>query len=807
VVCGDRVGARARVLWGQRGAVTLLGCVLSVLLGCETSPTPGADASTDATNDGGDAGRRALPQCPEDWVPAERGGCGPAVILCAPDGGAALGVCVGRDLRTPRTVRDPDGEEGTAFYLQENGEIGGGWSRRPWTCRPGWRSMPDGSCAANLREDCPTNTMPLPDGTCTATGADQCRGTFADMPPEAAGQRVLYVLESATGMADGTREAPYPTMAAAMTAHPTAEWFMLGRGQYPMDIQQRQSIHLIGLCAPLTITLPSRGEVEPYLEIVGKGAELDLRGVTVGSALVTAAVYEGASLRVEHTVLLSGTYSTLRLNDGDRGEIRDTVIYGTRTTFRHALEIQNSSHLEASRVHISAGNSPAVLVERGTSELVADNIAISRSSGRAVVVEQASSLSLTGSAIYDGVTSGIRVDGRGRLEDVDIHHIVPGGSMLTAHTGVHAAFGAQLTARRLRISDVANNGLRIRKIGTHVDIEDLLIEDTHPLPGRGGGEGIWMNDLATARIRRARITRVHASGVRLEQDPTIDLRDAIIRTVVPEPEGFIGNGLTAFVGGQITARRVLVEDHSASVFAAIGLPPRSIRLIPNPEEVWGRAINPVSRVDAEDVIARRQQPRVERRPVTSVMLGSNTNFRGDRLALDGPHGIGVAVLTLGLSTDLVIRELLVNKQIPPEAAGLLRVALGPSLDGPSTATVRNLFLRDLHSGWVFSSSEIASEPEVRRAAHSLYVGAGSTLRVEDFVADGAAEGEIGAVGLGRLQLSRGVLRNHRRCAVARNSQVEDTVIEMSEVEQIENGREGICDLTDLPIVQVPASPN
>jgi hypothetical protein len=78
--------------------------------------------------------------------------------------------------------------------------------------------MPDGSCAANLREDCPANTMPLPDGTCTATGADQCRGTFADVPPEAAGQRVLYVLESATGMADGSREAPYPTMAAAMGA-------------------------------------------------------------------------------------------------------------------------------------------------------------------------------------------------------------------------------------------------------------------------------------------------------------------------------------------------------------------------------------------------------------------------------------------------------------------------------------------------------------------------------------------------------------------------------------------------------------
>jgi hypothetical protein len=740
-------------------------------------------------------------------VPAERGGCGPAVILCAPEGGAALGVCVGRDLRTPRTVRDPDGEEGTAFYLQENGEIGGGWSRRPWTCRPGWRQMPDGSCAANLREDCPANTMPLPDGTCTATGADQCRGTFADVPPEAAGQRVLYVLESATGMADGSRDAPYPTMTAAMAAHPTAEWFMLGRGRYPVNANRAASIHLIGVCAPLTFVGPA-GDVEDlYLEVRGGDHVLHVEGITLGSSRVTATAALWSTLRIERSVIQSGEHATLRLDSEVRGTLRDVVIYGTRTPYRRAVEVQNDSHLVASRVHIVAGNSPGLLAELGASEVVADNIAISRHSNNAIFIQEGSSLTLTGSTIYDGRNSGVRVDGRGRLEDVDIHHIVPDGSMLTYHAGLHAAYGAQVTVRRLRISDVANNGMLIRMNRTHVDAEDVVIDETHPLAGRGGGEGIGMSDLATARVRRARISRVHASGVRLQEDPSIDLRDVAIRSVVPEPEGLLGNGFTAFVGGQVTARRVLVEDHSASVAAAIGLPPRTIRLIPNPEEVWGRPINPISRLDLTDVIARRQRPRAERRPVTAVMLGSNTTFRGDRIALDGPHGIGVAVLTLGISTDLVIRELVSNNQIPAEAAGFLRVALGPSLDGPSTATVGNLFLRDLHSGWIITSPETASEPEVRRAAYSLYVGAGSTLRVEDFAADGAAEGEVGAVGLGRLQLSRGLIRNHRRCAVARSTLLEDTVIELDSVERQENGAEGICDLSDLPIVQPPTSPN
>ena len=806
VVCVDRVGARLLRRSGPRGFLVSLICVLGALLGCESSPTQGADAGTDATPDGGDGARRPLPQCPEDWVPAERGGCGPAVILCAPDGGAALGVCVGRDLRTPRTVRDPDGEEGTAFYLQENGEIGGGWSRRPWTCRPGWRQMRDGSCAANLREDCPANTMPLPDGTCTATGADQCRGTFADVPPEAAGQRVLYVLESATGTADGSRDAPYPTMTAAMAAHPTAEWFMLGRGRYDLNIYQERSIHVIGACAPLTLVGAATGVFPPTVEVQGIGHELHLEGVTLGSAGVSAAAAYGASMRIVKSVVLSGTVSTLRLDEDVRGAMSDVVVFGTRNSGRRAIEVQNRSSIILRRVHVVAGDSPGVVVGLGSS-MNGEDLVVSDFADTGLYVTEGSTARLVGAALVNGQSTGILMYGRGQLDDIDIHGVVPSGAMLTRNAAIHAGFGGQISARRVRISDVANNGIRIRKLGTHVDVEDLVIEDTRPLAGRGGGEGIWMSELSTARVRRASISRVHGSGVRLQEDPTVDLREIAVRTVLPELEGFVGTGLSVFVGGHITSRRVLVEGHSASVIAAIGLPPRTIRLIPNPEEVWGRAINPIARIDTVDLIARRQQPRVERRPVTAIMLGSNTTLQGDRIALDGVHGIGVAVLTLGLSTERVIQELVLNDQIPAEAAGPLRVALGPSLDGPSSATVQNLYVRDLHSGWILSSPEVASEPEIRRAAYSLYVGAGSTLRVEDFAMDGAADGEIGAVSLGRLQLSQGVLRNHRRCAIARNSLVEDAVIEVSDVERIENGGDGICDLTDLPIVQVPASPN
>src|SRR3954453_1801789 len=89
----------------------VLGAIVSLSLGgCGgTAPAP-RDAGPDAP---------AWP-CTPDWGAYPRGGCGPAVLLCAPDGGAAPGACNGVDLTAPRRIDDGDGDGGTVpgFYRQ-----------------------------------------------------------------------------------------------------------------------------------------------------------------------------------------------------------------------------------------------------------------------------------------------------------------------------------------------------------------------------------------------------------------------------------------------------------------------------------------------------------------------------------------------------------------------------------------------------------------------------------------------------------------------------------------------------------------
>ncbi|MBI5517794.1 MAG: hypothetical protein HY909_28745, partial [Deltaproteobacteria bacterium] len=61
--------------------------------------------------------------CPPEWVAHAQGGCGPAVVLCPGDGGAAPGACEGIDYTHPHPV----GDGGTSFYRLPDGAVGGGW--------------------------------------------------------------------------------------------------------------------------------------------------------------------------------------------------------------------------------------------------------------------------------------------------------------------------------------------------------------------------------------------------------------------------------------------------------------------------------------------------------------------------------------------------------------------------------------------------------------------------------------------------------------------------------------------------------
>ena len=200
---------------------TLGGVALGALLwGCDEPAPPGV----------------ATWPCPARWVRARGGGCGPAVLLCVSDGGAAAGACRGVDLADASVVPGPDGSTMRGFYRRSDGTIGGEWREpgepdgppaetwRPETgvgeCRTGWLRSSDGTCNPRMLPVCPDGAEALPGGRCTPTALEDCpSGRYADLGMEATGDRVVHVRAGAEGRsADGSPSRPFPTVAEGVAA-------------------------------------------------------------------------------------------------------------------------------------------------------------------------------------------------------------------------------------------------------------------------------------------------------------------------------------------------------------------------------------------------------------------------------------------------------------------------------------------------------------------------------------------------------------------------------------------------------------
>jgi hypothetical protein len=168
--------------------------------------------------------------CPAGWVPSDRGGRGPAALLCAPSGGAAPGACEGHP-STPPVFTASDAVVHRGFACATDGTIVGGFpslsdeeippsdfepspptgapspsfapSAPRMDCPRGWVAR-DELCAPTLSMSCGPYAGPLPDDSCTAT-ADCPSSPFADAPVGAA---LRYVRADAPPGGDGTIEPP-----------------------------------------------------------------------------------------------------------------------------------------------------------------------------------------------------------------------------------------------------------------------------------------------------------------------------------------------------------------------------------------------------------------------------------------------------------------------------------------------------------------------------------------------------------------------------------------------------------------------
>ncbi len=716
---------------------TILSVTATIALGCGSPPA--IDAS----------GRWS---CPASWVPHARGGCGPAVLLCVPGGGAADGVCNGLDLAHLGAATD-GGSSG--FRVLPDGGIGGAWPEEDQsptaptfdratsvggvgTCPALWTLRNDRTCDPNLNPACPTDTAALPGGACTATGVRACGASeYADPGAEAVGHTVVRVREGADpSVADGSVARPYGTVQGGIDAAGADGFVLVAAGTYREALVARGLVHIVGRC-PTSVTIePPDGSAS--ISASSSAVDVDLRGVRLlggGIVVDTGAHARLRSVRVTRA-LSRGIYVT-GVGSVLRGE--DVFVDETRTDADGArgrgAQVSLGARLELSRAVVARSHGVGVFAnEGGTMQL--EDVVVRDTQGtpaaRASGITAEASTGVMRRVVSQGNMGwGVRAarnTSRLSLDDCVVRDQLPVGGYLGR--GLEAIEGASLVATRVSVSASLDTGVFGHGPGTHVELRACSVIGTR-LPAMAApgvfGRGLECQDGARCDVvdswfDQNRDTGIFGTGT----GTTINMSNTgvwhtIAPSATPQSPDPAGWGLGVESGASLVARGAhLFENHgggAVSVGANTSLTLDScaivstIRTTPSSRGEGVRATDDSNarivhcRFDANDIAVFAQrgavaviedsiasQSAVGKRGSVGIGFASQ---RGGRVVVrrslvDGIRGLGISAWGAGSRADVEDSTIRGGE---PNAAGdtgrALNCVLGATIAATRVRLIRN----------------------------------------------------------------------------------------------------------------------
>ncbi len=555
--------------------------------------------------DGGDASGQWA--CPAHWVANARGGCGPAVFLCGPDGGAMTGACAREDLSHGTPVTDPDGGIGSTFFLASDGGIRGGWHEpgddagppspgergvpsAMWSpdagipsCPPSWTRLADGTCDPGLRTDCPAMSRAIPGGGCTPTADVDCpAGEYADVSAESAGARVVYVRAGAdVATQDGTIAHPFATIGSGIAAAGASGWVLVAAGEYPESIAVHASVHIVGVCAA-RVSIRASGVNAILASLVG--LMLDVRRVGVLGGRTSIAIRSDAHATFTAVRIADAGGRAIEASSSSTTVTLDRVlIEGTLATppYSDGIAIAALSGAQVTASHSVVHNSVGVAVTSsgsGAHVTLADSIVentqwhADRTNGEGLVAFRGGTIDATRAVIRNNHTVGAEATGDGaviHLEDVVVRDTATDGAGIGG-IGVAVGGGGIASVTRVLAERNGNAEVAADGAGSRLTVSDSVLRATQPsVEGTGYGAFASAGSVIEA-------TRVIAEGNSLaamsaEDDGTrLSVTDSILRgTLSPAPE-LVGAALLAWPGAIIDAHAVLAVDHRVGALAASG---------------------------------------------------------------------------------------------------------------------------------------------------------------------------------------------------------------------------------------------
>ena len=442
-------------------------------------------------------------------------------------------------------------------------------------CPTGFRETSDGEITVcdpfpeSGREPCADGMAHLPGSPgCTPIGSACPSDEWAPVDGLAS---VAFVRAGASPGGDGSRTAPFATIAAALAAPVRAEVIALARGTYDEPVDLPSATTLLGACTAETILAPSSPADTPVVRagdgavavadltidggspaiLIEDGAELDLRGVAIARSSGAAVVVRtGARFRAEG----------LRVRD----------VSASTTGAGHALDVDGAT-AEVRNAAIERATEHAITVRGATASVVLERCDVRDTQSRATDRLLGQALTMTGGATatidashFEGHRDkAIRADDAGttlRITDTTIRDTAARDADGLLGFGLAVANGATAELDRVVLDRSTSMAIAVQHSGSMVSITDSVIRDTRPSATGEVGHGVDVQGGANALLRRVAILRCTSAGVFASQSSTVTAEDLVVLdTRVRPADGFLGFGVRARDLAQVTVRRARIE--------------------------------------------------------------------------------------------------------------------------------------------------------------------------------------------------------------------------------------------------------
>ncbi len=658
--------------------ICICSTLAAVIMACtDESQSPGeGDADADAANP--DLPR--LTPCPDGWRVAEPD-VEEGVVTCDP-------WPDGDPVTPPELTPCPEGWREVA-----PADSGGVTTCDPWPevgptimtpCPEGWREVADGeggvvTCdpwPAGGRQDCMEHEAHFPgEPRCRRVGTPCTSDDWAtDLPSD---RTVLHVLAGAPTGGDGTREAPFDTVAAAVDASAEGTIVALGKGTYDEVLTLTRGVTLWGACVQETLltssaTTSSSSSALATVTVEGPGAVL--RNLRIGGERAGIWVHGdgSSSVELEGVVIARARVAGLVVN-GESATGHDVVIRETRSRIAHldfgrSVEATSDARVELSRVVLEANREYGVLaIDPGTSLHLTDAVVRgTRSresdgqSGVGLFTGEGASVVIDRSIFERNLESNIFGHGAATtlvVDQVVLRDAQPREDDGLLGIGLLVSEGIQVEISRSTIERSSSVGVFATTLGTRLAMNHTVVRDTMNAQSDGsGGIGLFAFDGACIEVSGGTLERNRVIGAAVLGDGSwLSLEEVSLRgssnRLAEEQQGI---GLSVEEGARAEARRVVFDRN----------------------EIAGvRAAGPGASITLEDVVIRDSRGYAFENlmtPAISITGGSQVDM--SRALIERNLGGGATVN--GADTSLTMRDVLVRGIEDAAGSGEGGVGLG-----------------------------------------------------------------------------------------------------------------------------------